>query len=233
MKHTALGVLASGRGSNLKALLDARARGELSVPIAVVVSDNPEARALALAREAGVPALALPTGKFRTRLSEEAEAEWVRVLRDHGVDLVALAGFLRVLHAGFLDAFPGAIVNIHPSLLPAFPGLESPRQALEWGVRWAGCTAHLVTAGVDAGPILEQAAVPVRPDDTAETVAARILVEEHRIFPMAVDRVARGDYRIEGRRVVPLAAPDTGIVGPPVTGAPPPPPSRSTEGEAT
>lgn len=224
MKHRALGVLASGRGSNLKALLDARSRGELSVPIAVVVSDNPEAPALALAREAGVVALALPTGRFRTKLSEEAEAEWVAALKSHGVDLIALAGFMRVLHAGFLDAFPGAIVNIHPSLLPAFPGLESPRQALEWGVRWAGCTAHFVTAGIDAGPIIEQAAVPVHPDDTPETLAARILVEEHRIFPRAVDRVARGAYRIEGRRVLP--APDAAV--PPGAA-----PSRSTEGEAS
>jgi phosphoribosylglycinamide formyltransferase 1 len=203
MKHRALGVLASGRGSNLEAILAAHARGELPIPVRVVISDNADARALDLARAAGVPAIHLPPGPFRTRLSPEAEGELVGILRAHGVDLVALAGFMRVLHATFLDAFPEAVLNIHPSLLPAFPGLRAQAQALEWGARWAGCTVHFVTAGVDAGPIVLQAVVPVEADDTADSLAARILVEEHRLYPQAIALVARGGYRIEGRRVLP------------------------------
>jgi phosphoribosylglycinamide formyltransferase-1 len=214
LTHQALGVLASGRGSNLQALLHARAVGRLSIPIVVVLSDRPDAGALDIARGAGVEALHLDPGPSRTRLDGEAEAAWIAALRSRGVDLVALAGFLRILKAPFLAAFPDAVVNIHPSLLPSFPGLAAPRQALDYGVRVSGCTAHLVTAGIDAGPILEQATVAVQDDDTPETLSARILLEEHRIFPAAVDRVARGAWRLAGRRVV--AAP-----------------SRSTSGEAS
>jgi phosphoribosylglycinamide formyltransferase-1 len=208
MSHKALGVLASGRGSNLKALVDARTRGDISIPIVVVVCDRPDAGALAIAREAGVEALVLEAGPSRSRLSGEAEERWTHALVSRGVDLVALAGFLRIVGPNFLAAFPDAVVNIHPSLLPAFPGLLAQAQALAWGVRVSGCTAHLVTEGIDAGPIIEQAAVPVRPDDTADTLAERILLEEHRIFPRAVERVARGDFRIEGRRVV-MTSPST------------------------
>lgn len=202
MTSTGLGVLISGRGSNLGALIAARDAGRLPLPLRLVLSDRADAGGLELARRAGIPALHLDPGPRRTRLSPEAEAAWVRALREHGVDLVALAGFMRVLHADFLDAFAGRILNIHPSLLPAFPGLDAPGQAVRWGVRWAGCTAHFVTAGVDAGPIVAQAAVPVRDDDTPDTLAARILVEEHRIFPEAVARVASGAFRLEGRRVI-------------------------------
>lgn len=202
MRFHGLGVLASGRGSNLESILKARARGELSIPILVVVSDNPDAPALEIARAAGVEAVVLPTGPFRTRLSEDAERDWVAAIRGRGVDLVALAGFMRVLHPPFLSAFPGAILNIHPSLLPAFPGLRAQAQALEWGVHWAGCTVHFVNEGVDAGPIVDQAAVPVRGDDTAESLSVRILEMEHRIYPAAIERVARGDFRIVGRRVL-------------------------------
>jgi phosphoribosylglycinamide formyltransferase-1 len=202
MKHRALGVLASGRGSNLQAILDARARGDLPIPVALVLSDNPSAPALDIARRAGVATLHIDPGPNRTRLDAAAEAACIGALRDHGVDLVALAGFMRVLHAPFLDPFPWSIVNIHPSLLPAFPGLNAPAQAVAWGVRWSGCSAHFVTAGVDAGPIIAQAVVPVDPLDTEETLAARILVEEHRIYPEAIARVARGAYRLRGRRVM-------------------------------
>jgi phosphoribosylglycinamide formyltransferase-1 len=233
MKRRALGVLASGRGSNLEAILAARARGELPIPLRVVISDNPAARALEVARAAGVPAVHLPPGPSRSRLTPEAEIELVRILGEHGVDLVALAGFMRILHDTFLSAFPEAVLNIHPSLLPAFPGLRAQEQALQWGVRWAGCTVHFVTAGVDAGPIISQAVVPVEPGDTEDTLAARILVEEHRLYPEAIARVARGGYRIEGRRVILLDAPveATGIPAAATRPRPAPGPSRDVEGE--
>ncbi|MDZ4804659.1 MAG: phosphoribosylglycinamide formyltransferase [Candidatus Eisenbacteria bacterium] len=202
MNHQALGVLASGRGSNLKALLDARGRGQLSLPIVLVLSDRPDAGALDIARDAGVEALYLDPGPHRTRLSDDAEARYLAELRARGITLIALAGFLRVLHRPFLEAFPDAIINIHPSLLPSFPGLSAQRQAYDHGVRVTGCTAHLVTAGIDAGPILEQAVVAVGEDDTPGTIAARILIEEHRILPLAVERVARGGWRLSGRRIV-------------------------------
>ncbi len=205
MNHQALGILASGRGSNLKALLDARAQGRLSIPIVLVISDRPDSPALEAARLAGVEAIHLDPGPLRTRLSDEAEARYLAALRERGVSLLALAGFLRVLHRPILAAFPDAIVNIHPSLLPSFPGLSAQRQAYDYGVRFTGCTAHLVTEGIDTGPILEQAIVAVGEEDTQETLAARILIEEHRIFPLAVERVARGDWRMDGRRVVAVA----------------------------
>jgi len=215
MTHQALGVLASGRGSNLQALLDARARGHLSLPIVVVIADRPDAGALDIAGNAGVEAMHLDPGPSKTRLDGDAERAWIEALTSRGVTLVALAGFLRVLKAPFLAAFPEAVVNIHPSLLPAFPGLAAQRQALDYGVRVSGCTAHLVTEGIDAGPIVAQAAVPVHDDDTPESLSARILAEEHRIFPEAIERLARGAWRLEGRRVLES------------------PPSRSTSGEAT
>lgn len=194
----------------MKALLDARRLGQLSLPIVVVISDKPDAGALDIAREAGVEAIHLDPGPYRTRLSEEAEANYLAALRERGVTLLALAGFLRVLHQPFLDAFPEAIVNIHPSLLPAFPGLRAQQQAFDYGVRVTGCTAHLVTRGIDAGPILAQAVVTVGEHDTPESLAARILLEEHRIFPLAVERVAKGSWRLSGRRIesTPAAAPD-------------------------
>ncbi len=203
MRFQGLGVLVSGRGSNLKALIEARQRGELPLPIRVVLSDRSDAPALGIARDAGIPAFAIPSGPPGAKLTPDAERGFVAQLKDHEADLVALAGFMRVLHAPFLDPFPWAILNIHPSLLPAFPGLDAPGQAFRWGARVAGCTAHFVTAGVDAGPIIDQAVVTVNDDDTEESLAARILVEEHRIYPRAIDRVARGEVRLRGRRVVP------------------------------
>lgn len=197
-----LGVLVSGRGSNLEAILLARAEGRLPLPVRLVLSDRADAPALELARRAGIPTAVLDPGPRRTRLTEAAERDAVARLQSAGVDLVALAGFLRVLHDDFLGPFAGRVLNIHPSLLPAFPGLDAPGQAVRWGVRWAGCTAHFVTAGVDAGPIIAQAVVPVFPDDTGASLAARILVEEHRLYPEAIARVARGTVRIDGRRVL-------------------------------
>jgi len=200
VKELRVGVLASGNGSNLQAILDASRSGAIDVEVVVVVSDVEGARALERARRAGVPALHIPPGPRRTRLSREAEALYAEALESHGVDLVALAGFMRVLHDDFLRRFNGRIVNIHPSLLPSFPGLDAQRQALEYGVKWTGATVHFVDAGVDTGPIIIQAAVPVSPDDTKETLAARVLEEEHRIYPRALQLIAEGRVRLEGRR---------------------------------
>jgi phosphoribosylglycinamide formyltransferase-1 len=187
-----LGVLVSGRGSNLQAVLDAIAAGRLAARVAVVLSDKPEAPALERARHAGVPVHVLPTGGYRTRLSTAAEAECVRVLRAHRVELVFLAGFMRILKETVLGAFGGAIINVHPSLLPAFPGLDAQRQALDYGVKVTGCTVHFVDAGVDSGPIIAQRAVPVLPDDTRDHLADRILAEEHALVVEVLGRFASG-----------------------------------------
>ncbi|MDI6894421.1 MAG: phosphoribosylglycinamide formyltransferase [Bacillota bacterium] len=196
-----LGVLASGRGTNLQAILDACARGEIPARVAVVVSDNPGAAALVRARRAGVPALFVDP---RGRRKKEFEAELSCILRQHGVGLVCLAGYMRMLGRSFLEEWEGRVLNIHPSLLPAFPGLEAQRQAWEYGVKVAGCTVHFVVPEVDAGPIVLQAAVPVLGDDTPETLAGRILEQEHRIYVEAIRLYAEGRLRIEGRRVTVL-----------------------------
>ncbi|MBM3307439.1 MAG: phosphoribosylglycinamide formyltransferase [Candidatus Eisenbacteria bacterium] len=201
MNRLRVGVLASGRGSNLQAILDSARRGDIDVEVVVVVSDVADAVALERARAAGVPALHVPPGRFRTKLTPEAEEEYASTLGRHGAEVVALAGFMRILHSGFLDRFPGRVVNIHPSLLPAFPGLNAQRQALEYGVRWSGATVHFVDAGVDAGPVILQAAVPVLPEDSAESLAERILREEHRIYPEALQLIAERRLAVEGRRV--------------------------------
>lgn len=195
-----IGVLVSGRGSNLQALIDAIGRGELRAVIAVVISNVPGVAALDRAAAAGIATRVLP---HRDWSSREAYDEAVATaLRDSGAELVCLAGFMRRLSARFLEVFDGPVLNVHPSLLPAFPGLDGPGQALAHGVKVAGCTVHLVTAELDAGPIVAQATVPVLPADTNETLAARILVEEHRLFPWAVARVLEGGWRIDGRRFV-------------------------------
>jgi phosphoribosylglycinamide formyltransferase-1 len=203
MSHSLrLGVLASGRGSNLQAILDAIAREELNAEVVVVVSDREDAQALERARTAGVPAQVIPPGRFRTRLEEPAEAEMVRVLRAHEVELVVLAGFMRILHQTFLDAFAGAIINIHPALLPAFPGLDAQHQALECGVKIAGCTVHFVDpGGVDMGAIIGQRAVPVLDTDTRDDLADRILIEEHKLLVEVLGHFAAGRVRRDGRRV--------------------------------
>jgi phosphoribosylglycinamide formyltransferase-1 len=202
-----VGVLASGRGSNFEALVRAGLRDELGARIACLVTDNPNAGALAIAARHGIPAHAIDPGPRRSRLGDEAEGRAVEILREHGVGLVCLAGFMRIVGHVLLDAFPGAILNVHPSLLPSFPGLEAQRQALAHGVKVSGCTVHFVDAGVDAGPIVLQATVPVQDDETPETLAARILEREHVIYPEAVRLFAAGRLQVEGRRVRVLPEP--------------------------
>jgi phosphoribosylglycinamide formyltransferase 1 len=195
-----LGVLISGRGSNMLALADAVRDGRVpGAEIAVVVSDRAEAAGLARARERGLDALAVPR---RGRTRGEHEAEITAALRERAVSLVCLAGFMRLLSPAFIESFRGRILNVHPSLLPAFPGLDAQRQAVEHGVKVSGCTVHFVDETLDGGPVVTQRAVPLLDSDTPDTLAARILVEEHRAYAEAVALVVSGRYRVEGRRVV-------------------------------
>ena len=194
-----LGVLASGRGSNLQAILEACARPGFPARVAVVVGDRERAEALARARGHGVPAVWLNPKDFGDRVLYDEALR--RLLDEHRVGLVCLAGFMRILTPGLVRAYAGRILNIHPSLLPAFPGLAAQRQALEYGVRVAGATVHFVDEGVDTGPIVLQAAVPVHTDDTEESLSARILVEEHRLYPEAIRLFAEGRLRLAGRTV--------------------------------
>ena len=194
-----IGVLVSGRGSNLQALVDAAGRGELGGEVAVVVSNVEGAPALERARAAGVPAV---FHDHRGKKREDFDAEVVEILRAHQVDLVCLAGFMRLLSPVFVRAFPGRVVNIHPALLPAFPGLDAQRQAWEHGAKVSGATVHLVDEGLDSGPIVAQEAVSVLSSDTAETLAARILEVEHRLYPRAVRLLLEGRCCVEGRRVM-------------------------------
>jgi phosphoribosylglycinamide formyltransferase-1 len=193
-----LGVLISGRGSNLQAIIDAVQDRRLDATIAVVVSDRADAAGLARARHAGIEAIHLNPRDHADRHAYDSAI--VEMLRQHQVGLVCLAGFMRLVGRPLLDAFPNRILNIHPSLLPAFRGLDAQRQALEHGVRVSGATVHFVVEELDAGPIVLQAAVPVHEDDTVETLAARILVEEHRIYPEAIGLVLDDQWRIGGRR---------------------------------
>jgi phosphoribosylglycinamide formyltransferase-1 len=194
-----IGVLVSGRGSNLQALMDAARRGELGAEIAVVVSNVETAPALERAREAGIAAV---FRDHRGKKREDFDAEVVETLRAHRVDLVCLAGFMRLLSPAFIRAFPGRILNIHPALLPAFPGLDAQRQAWEHGAKVSGATVHMVDEGLDSGPIVAQEAVCVLSSDTPETLAARILEVEHRLYPRAVRLMLEGRCRVEGRRVI-------------------------------
>jgi phosphoribosylglycinamide formyltransferase 1 len=194
-----LGVLVSGRGSNLQALIDAARRGELGGEIAVVVSNVETALGLARARQAGIPAV---FRDHRGKRREAYDAEIVDILNAHRVDLVCLAGFMRLLSPVFVRAFPGRIVNIHPALLPAFPGLDAQRQAWDHGAKVTGATVHLVDEGLDSGPIVAQEAVSVLPGDTPDTLAARILEAEHRLYPRAVRLLLESRCRVEGRRVI-------------------------------
>lgn len=193
-----LGVLISGRGSNLQAILDATKRDDFGATVSVVVSNRSDAPGLARARAAGLEALVVNPRDHADR--DAYDRALADLLRDRRVDLICLAGYMRLVGAPLLDAFSNRILNIHPSLLPAFPGLGAQRQALEHGVRVSGCTVHLVTRELDNGPIVLQAAVPVLSDDTVETLSARILMEEHRIYPDAIRMVLRGGWTIEGRR---------------------------------
>lgn len=195
-----LGILLSGRGSNFEAIADQVAAGRIPAEIAVVISNRPEARGLEVAGQRGLKALCIPS----KGLDREAyDRLLIRELEANQVDLVCLAGFMRLLSATFVRAFPQRILNIHPSLLPAFPGLDAQKQALEHGVKISGCTVHLVDEFLDAGPIILQAAVPVLDEDTVESLSMRILTQEHIIYSEAIRFVLRGNFCIEGRRVIP------------------------------
>lgn len=196
-----LGILISGRGSNLQALIDATADGRLDATIAVVITNREDAQGLDRARAAGIEALTISHRGWPSR--DDHDRALVRELRARNVGLVCLAGYMRLVGPPLLEAFPQAILNIHPSLLPAFPGVDAQRQAIDHGVTISGVTVHFVTGELDNGPIVTQRAVPVRRDDTAETLAARILEEEHRAYPEAVRLVLDGGWSIEGRRFIP------------------------------
>lgn len=194
-----LGILASGSGSNLQAIIDRCNDGSLQADIALVISNNPDALALQRAARAGIPHCCIDHRQFEQRA--EFEHAVVDKLRECKVELVVLAGFMRIIGDAFLQAFPQRIINIHPALLPAFPGLHVQQKALDYGAKFSGCTVHLVDGGVDTGPIIMQAVVPVYDEDSADDLAARILVEEHKIYPRAIQFFAEGRLKIEGRRV--------------------------------
>ena len=200
MKNIA--VLASGRGTNLQAIIENFENGTLKAKLVCVISDNKDAKALERARKHNIEAVYIDPGPKKTWLIPEVEQKYVKTLQDRNVDFVCLAGFMRIIKKPFLDAYAGRILNIHPALLPSFPGLDVQRKALEYGVKFSGCTVHFVTADVDAGPIITQAVVPVLDDDTPESLAERILKEEHRIYTEAINIVASGKYKIVGRRVI-------------------------------
>jgi phosphoribosylglycinamide formyltransferase 1 len=197
-----LGILGSGKGSNFAAIADACASGKIPAKLCIVLSDVEGAGILTLARERNIPAQFISPGKFRTKLDEEAERAFVNALQEAHVDLIVLAGFMRVLKGEFLRAFEGRIVNVHPSLLPSFPGLEAWKQALDHGVKVTGCTVHFVDAGVDSGAIIGQQTLPVLDHDTPETLHARIHMAEHELYPKCVAAIARGDILRAGRRVI-------------------------------
>ena len=198
-----IGVLISGRGSNLQAIIDAIVDKKLNAKVAIVISNRPDAAGLERAKRAGLPTLVLDhtdKAQFPDRVAYDEEL--VRQLRERNVSLVCLAGFMRVLTQTFLDAFQNAIVNIHPSLLPAFPGTNAQYQAWEHGVKWTGATVHLVTAELDGGPIVLQETVPVKDSDDVDTLSARILEREHHLYPLAIQTLLNGGWSIEGRRFV-------------------------------
>jgi phosphoribosylglycinamide formyltransferase 1 len=197
-----IGVLGSGKGSNMVAIAEACAAGTVPAQIAVVLSDVEGAGILGHARERGLAAEFAHPGRFRTKLDEEAEGAYIRRLKEAKVDLVVLAGFMRIIKSEFLRAFAGRIINIHPSLLPSFPGLEAWKQALDYGVKVAGCTVHFVDGGVDSGPVIAQETVPVLPGDTAASLHERIQVAERRVYPQVVGALARGKILVNGRRAV-------------------------------
>jgi len=197
-----LGLLGSGHGSNAAAIADACRSGEIPAEVAIIISDVAEAGILERARERGLPGRFIAPGKFRTKLDDAAESEYINALRHADVDLVVLAGFMRILKGEFLRAFAEKVVNIHPALLPAFPGLEAWKQALEYGVKVTGVTVHYVDQGVDTGPIIAQDTVPVWGGDTPATLHARIQEVERRIYPRAIAAIARGEVRVAGRHTI-------------------------------
>jgi phosphoribosylglycinamide formyltransferase-1 len=194
-----LGVLISGSGSNLQSIIDNIEKGSLKAVIKIVISNKPDAFGITRAKKHGIPVAVVKNENFKNK--EEYNLELVKILKDNGVDLVILAGFMRIMTPPFLKAFSGKIMNIHPALLPSFPGLHGQKQALEYGVKFSGCTVHFVDEGVDTGPIIIQSVVPVHDDDTEETLSARILKEEHKIYPQAIQLFANGRLEIKGRKV--------------------------------
>ena len=196
-----LGVLGSGSGSNMQSIVDAIEKGELDAEIRIVLADVPDAYILERARKHGLPCQWLDCAPWKTKLEGPAEDRCIELLKAAGCDTVVLAGFMRIVKPKLLAAFPLRVLNIHPALLPAFPGIHSWTQALDYGCKVAGVTVHFVDAGTDSGPIIVQKCVPVQEDDTPETLHARIQVQEHLAFPEALNILARGNYRIEGRRV--------------------------------
>ena len=212
-----IGVLVSGGGTNLQAIIDRCADGSIDAEIALVLCNNPLAGALDRAKKGGVPSRVIDNRQYGSR--EEFDQAMVEALREADVELVVLAGFMRLISGVFLDAFPGRVMNIHPALLPAFPGLHVQRKALEYGARFSGCTVHFVDAGLDTGPIIIQAVVPILDTDDEAALCARILEQEHRIYPRAIQLFAQGRLRIEGRRVridPPLAPEEHALVNPPL-----------------
>lgn len=201
-QYSRLAIIGSGSGSNAQAILDASASGALPLEVSCVISDVADAYILERARKAGIPAIHLDCAPFKTKLDGAAQDRALEILRDHGTDLVALAGFMRMVKQGLIDAFPHRILNIHPALLPAFPGLQSWKQALDYGAKVAGCTVHFVDLGMDTGPIIVQKAVPVLEGDTPETLHSRIQEQEHPAYLEALRLVAEGQTRIEGRKVI-------------------------------
>ncbi len=194
-----LGVLISGSGSNLQSIIDNIEKGALTATIKIVICNNPHSFGITRAQKHGLPVTVLKHDDFRTR--EDFDEELIQILRNNEIDLVVLAGFMRILTSAFLKAFPQKIINIHPALLPSFPGTHGQKDAFEYGVKFSGCTVHFVDEGVDTGPIIIQSVVPVLQDDTRETLAARILKEEHRIYPQAIQYFADGKIIITGRKV--------------------------------
>ncbi len=201
MASLVLGVLVSGRGSNLQSIIDAMVAGTLTARIAVVVSNKSDAFGLERAQQHGIKTVFVDPKPFKEQANprEAYDHAVLDVLKSHGVELVILAGYMRIVTAAFIQAYEGKMMNIHPSLLPSFPGLHAQKQALEWGAKVSGCTVHFVTEGMDEGPIILQAAVPVLEDDTDETLSARILEQEHRIYPEAIQLYGEGRLTIEGR----------------------------------
>lgn len=197
-----IGVLGSGKGSNCQSIIDAIHGGRLSARVVCVLSDVENAYILERARKHGIPSRFVSGAPFKTKLEGEAEVKYVEILREYGAEVIALAGFMRVIKKGLLDAFSGKVLNIHPSLLPAFPGIEAWKQALEYGVKVTGCTVHVVDAGVDTGPIIIQRSVPVLDNDTPETLHARIQEQEHIAYPEALALIGTGSLRRAGRRLL-------------------------------
>ncbi|WP_315444745.1 phosphoribosylglycinamide formyltransferase [uncultured Selenomonas sp.] len=199
MREEKIGVLCSGRGSNLASIIEAIERGEIRAEIAVVIADKADAYALERAREKGIPAVAVVYRDYAERA--DFERALLTELHTHGVTLVVLAGFMRILSPVFVHAYTGRILNIHPALLPSFPGAHAHRDVLAYGVKVSGCTVHFVDEGMDSGPIILQASVPVQEGDTEEALAARVLAQEHRIFPEAIKLYVEGRLRTDGRKV--------------------------------